>query len=141
MTRKEVEALFARRDEAIRRRDVEAVTALYVPDAVLESPTAGRPVTGLKDIEAVTRAWFDGFPDVTFTTVSLLIDEDRVAWVGEVSGTDSGGFMGLAPTFKPFTLPMVALCTVRDGGISHEKRIYDFTGMLMQIGVLKAKPM
>jgi len=140
MTRKQIETLFMRRDEAIRRRDIAALKALYTNDAVLESPTAGRPVTGLKELEAVTRAWFDGFPDVTFTTVSLVIDKNRVVWVADVTGTDSGGFMGLAPTFKPFTLPMVALCTMKDGGIAHEKRIYDFTGMLLQIGVLKAKP-
>lgn len=27
-----------------------------------------------------------------------------------------------------------------DGQIAHEKRIYDFTGFLVEIGVLKAKP-
>jgi hypothetical protein len=27
-----------------------------------------------------------------------------------------------------------------DGAVVHERRIYDFTGMLVQIGVLKAKP-
>jgi hypothetical protein len=35
---------------------------------------------------------------------------------------------------------MVFLYTVKDGQILHERRIYDFTGMLVQIGVLKAKP-
>ena len=32
------------------------------------------------------------------------------------------------------------MCTLRNGLIVHEKRIYDFTGFLMEIGVLKAKP-
>jgi hypothetical protein len=32
------------------------------------------------------------------------------------------------------------VCQVADGLIVHERRIYDFTGMLVQIGVLKAKP-
>jgi hypothetical protein len=27
-----------------------------------------------------------------------------------------------------------------DGLIEHERRIYDFTGLLVQIGVLRAKP-
>jgi hypothetical protein len=35
---------------------------------------------------------------------------------------------------------MVMLGTFRDGLIVHEQRIDDFTGMLIQIGVLKAKP-
>ena len=29
---------------------------------------------------------------------------------------------------------------VRDGEIVYERRIYDFTGLLLQIGVLRAKP-
>jgi len=29
---------------------------------------------------------------------------------------------------------------VTDRQIAHERRIYDFTGLLIQIGVLKAKP-
>jgi len=46
----------------------------------------------------------------------------------------------MSPTGKPALLPMVIVCTVKDGLIAHERRIYDFTGMLVQIGVLKAKP-
>jgi steroid delta-isomerase-like uncharacterized protein len=140
MTRNQIEALFARREEALRRRDVAAVTALYAADAVVDSPTAGRPVNGRDEIESVTRAWFSAFPDVTFTTTRLIIDGDYAVWVAEVHGTDVGGFLGLAPTSKPFTVPMVVLCTLNDDGIVHEKRIYDFTGMLVQIGVLKARP-
>jgi len=141
LTREQMLTFFARRDDAFSRRDPAAVTAGYAEQAVVESPTAGRSVTGLEEIEEVTRAWFTGFPDVTFTTQTLVIDKDRAAWVGEVRGTDTGGFMGLADTGKPFTVPMVALCTLKDRGIVHEQRIFDFTGLLIQIGVLKTKPM
>ena len=48
--------------------------------------------------------------------------------------------MGVPATRKPFRLPIVFLCTLEDGLIVHERRIYDFTGLLVQIGVLKAKP-
>jgi predicted ester cyclase len=51
-----------------------------------------------------------------------------------------GGFMGLPPTGKPFRLPIVHFYEFQDGHILPERRIYDFTGLLVQIGVLKAKP-
>ena len=140
MTRQEIERLFARREQALARHDIAGVSAVYSADAVVESPTAGGPVRGRKEIENVTRAWFTGFPDVTFNTRSLAIDGALAVWIGEVRGTDTGGFMGLPPTNKPFRVPMVTLCTTQDGAIVHEQRIYDFTGMLVQIGVLKAKP-
>jgi hypothetical protein len=30
--------------------------------------------------------------------------------------------------------------TITDGLVSEERRIFDFTGVLVQVGVLKAKP-
>jgi ketosteroid isomerase-like protein len=139
MTRQDVEQLLARRDEALAHRDAVGLGLLYAEDAILESPTAGGMVRGRAAIETVTHAWFNGFPDVVFTTETLIIDGDRAVWIGRTHGTDTGGFMGLDATNKPFELPMVFVCTLRDGLIVHERRIYDFTGMLVQIGVLKAK--
>ncbi len=140
MSRQQMEGLFVRWASALRAHDVAALTGLYAADAVVESPTAGGPVTGRDAIADVTRAWFSGFPDVVFTMESLVVDGDRAVWIGVTHGTDTGGFMNLPPTNKPFRLPIVFLCTVKDGLIAHERRIYDFTGMLVQIGVLKAKP-
>ena len=46
----------------------------------------------------------------------------------------------MPPTQKAFEFPLVRLFTLRDGQIAHERRIYDFTGLLVQVGALKAKP-
>ena len=140
MTRQQIEDLVARRERAINHRDIAAYTALYAEDAVLESPTAGGTVQGRTALAEIAAAWFSGFPDVQFTGRSLLIDGDQAVSVGEMHGTDSGGFLGLPPTNKPFLLQMVFLSRVKDGLIVYEQPIYDFTGMLIQIGVLKAKP-
>ena len=56
------------------------------------------------------------------------------------SGTNTGGFMGMNPTGKRFSFAAAFICTLRDGRIAHERRIYDFTGFLLEIGALKAKP-
>jgi steroid delta-isomerase-like uncharacterized protein len=141
MTRKQVEALFDRRETALTQRDIPSLSAFYADDVVVESPMAGGTVHGRAAVDEVNRAFVTGFPDVTFTRDLLAIDGDRVVWMGEVRGTDTGGFMGIPATGKPFRLPFVMIFTLKDGVIVHEKRIYDFSGMLMQIGVLKAKPL
>jgi predicted ester cyclase len=51
-----------------------------------------------------------------------------------------GGLFGLAPTGKTFRLPVVLMYELRGRQIVRERRIYDFTGLLVQVGVLKAKP-
>ena len=139
MTRDQIVDLFNRRLKAINDHDVESLADLYAPDAVVESPLGGTH-QGRAAIESVLGAFFGALSDATVTQDDLIIESDRVVQVVTLSGTDTGGFMGMAPTGKPALLPIVIVCRVSDGLIAHERRIYDFTGMLVQIGVLKAKP-
>jgi steroid delta-isomerase-like uncharacterized protein len=139
MTRDEAQQFFDRRIDAWQRRDVEALVRAHTEYCVLESPLAGK-VTGRAAIERIYRAFITSFPDVTIDNPELLVDGDRVVQAVTFSGTNLGGFMGMAPTGKRFSFAAVLICTMRDGQIAHEKRIYDFTGFLIEIGVLKARP-
>jgi len=139
VTRDQIVELFDRRLNATNEHDVASVADLYAPDAVVESPLGGTH-QGRAAIESVIGAFFGALSDVRMTQDELIIDGQRVVQVVTVSGTDNGGFMGTAPTGRPAQLPVVFVCHVADGLITHERRIYDFTGMLVQIGVLKAKP-
>jgi len=139
VTRDQIVELFDRRLKATNEHDVESLADVYTPDAVVESPLGGTH-QGRAAIESVAAAFFSALGDLKMTQDALIIENDRVVQVVTVSGTDTGGFMGMSPTGKPALLPMVIVCTVKDGLIAHERRIYDFTGMLVQIGVLKARP-
>jgi steroid delta-isomerase-like uncharacterized protein len=139
MTRDEIAALLDRHQQALQQRDLEALADLHAEACVVESPMAGRS-NGREGLRRVYEMWLTAFPDAQFTPEAPLIDGDRVARIITVAGTDSGGFMGMAPTGKHFTIPVVQLFTVADGQIVHERRIYDFTGLLVQLGVIKAKP-
>ena len=139
MTRDEIVALFDRRQELYDDLNSAALAADYAPDAIVESRIGGVH-TGPTAAEQTLRAFFAAFLDCTIKTESLLIDGDRVAQALAVAGTHVGEFMGLAPTRKPFRFNAVILYELRNRKIVHERRIYDFTGLLIQIGVLKAKP-
>jgi steroid delta-isomerase-like uncharacterized protein len=139
MTRDQIVDLFERRLKVTNEHDVESLADLYAPDAVVESPLGGTH-QGRAAIESVIGTFFSALSDARVTQDELIIDGDRVVLVVTVSGTDNGGFMGTAPSGRPAQLPVVFVCHVADGLITHERRIYDFTGMLVQIGVLKAKP-
>ena len=139
MTRVDIESFFAGYQQAMMRHDAAAVAAHHAGDGLLESPWAGA-VKGRSAIEQMHRAWFAAFPDTTYDSQELLIDGERIAWLVHLAGTDRGGFMGLPPSGKLFHCPVVLLCTLRDGLIVRDQRIYDFTGLLIQIGVLKARP-
>jgi steroid delta-isomerase-like uncharacterized protein len=139
MTSDEVLDLVRRWQDAFERRDLATYTALYAETAVLESPMVG-VVRGRGAITRVIAKQWAAFPDSTFALEPPLVDGDNVAIAASVSGHHDGEFMGLAPSGKTFQVPVVFMMTLREGTIIHERRVYDFTGFLVQVGVLKAKP-
>jgi len=140
MTRDDIVAMFERRQEALARLDAQALAGDHTEDSVLESPFAGKATTGREAIAAVYESYFKAFGDISFTQEDLLVDGDRVALIERVSGTDTGGVMGMAPTGRRISYQIAILYELRDGRIARERRVYDFTGVLLQIGALKAKP-
>jgi len=139
MTREEIVSFFGRRQDALARLDVAALTALHAEDSVIESAMAGT-VTGRKGIEQFYRSLFTSFPDFRYEPAELVIDGDRIVQSATFGGTDTGGFMGMPPTGKQIRIPGVFLFTLRNHLIVRLRSLYDFTGLLLQIGVLKVKP-
>jgi predicted ester cyclase len=138
MTRDAIEAMFTRRREAYDRQDAAALARDYAADCIIESPSGGVH-HGPAAAEQVLRTVFDAL-DIKVRDELLLIDGDCVAQVVNVEGTDSGQFLGLQPTGKSFRMPAVLVYELKDGLIARERRIYDFTGVLVQVGLFKAKP-
>ena len=139
MTREETERFFDRRIDAWKRRDVEALTRDHAEDGVVDSPIGGE-MRGRAAIENVYRAFLTSFPDATVEDPDLIVENDRAVQIVTFTRTNTGGFMNLPPTGKHFSFSAVLIFTMRDGQIVHEKRVYDFTRFLIEIGVLKAKP-
>jgi predicted ester cyclase len=107
MTREEIASLFARRQDAMARHDVAALTALFTEDCVVESPLAAGTVQGRAANAQVYRAFFEAFPDATFNVGELVVDGDSVVQIGTLTGTDTGGLMGMVPSGKAAVIPMV----------------------------------
>lgn len=139
MTRQQVLDLFKRREDAYEDLDATALATDYAEDALIESPTAGAH-RGREAAEKAFRAIFTAFLDLTVTVDDIIIDGDKVANVLTLEGTHIGDFLGIPPTGKRFSMPAVFFYQLENGKIVRERRIYDFTGLLVQIGVLKAKP-
>jgi steroid delta-isomerase-like uncharacterized protein len=138
VTRHAIEEIFERRRLAYDNQDAAALAADYAVDCVIESPSGGVH-HGRAAAEQVLRSVIDAF-DVKMNQDALLIDGDSVAQILTIEGTDDGQFLGLPPTGKSFRVPAVFLYDLKDGQIARERRVYDFTGLLVQVGLLKAKP-
>lgn len=138
-SRDEIVALFKQRQQAFDALDASALSEQYTDDCTVESPVAG-VIQGRANVEKVYRAWFDAFLDMDLQTEQLLIDGQQVVEVLRIEGTNVGEFMRLPATGKRFHFTGVCLFDLRGLQIERERRIYDFTGLLVQVGVLKARP-
>lgn len=139
MSREDILALFARRDAAWKARDARALTESHTSGGVVISPTGG-VLEGRDEIQRVYELWFSAFPDLTFTSEDLLIDGSRAVQVASVSATHTGDFFGVPATGRTVSFAIALVVSMENGEIAHERRILDFTGVLIQVGVLKAKP-
>jgi steroid delta-isomerase-like uncharacterized protein len=139
MTRAEIEGLVERGVDAFNRHDPAGLSAQHAHDGIVESPMFAN-LRGRKAIEDAYQTFFTSFPDAAMTLETVVVDAPRVAVFLKIKATHAGEFYGLAPTNKHIVLPLARLVETADGLITHERRIYDFTGLLVQVGVLRAKP-
>lgn len=139
MTRQEILDFFEGRQQAWENRDAEGLGAFHALQGTIESPMFGRR-QGRPAITDSYRALFATFPDWAFLGEPLLIDDDRVCQPFTATATHVGTFMGLDGTNRRFKIQGVRLFTMADQLIQYERRMYDFTGLLIQIGILRGKP-
>ena len=138
MTRNDIVEMFESRRAAYDRQDAGALASDYADECIIESPTGGTH-EGRDAARRVIQTVFDAL-DVKLKQQSLIVDGDFVAQVVNLQGKDIGAFLGMSPTGKPFDVPGVFLFELRNKKIVRERRIYDFTSLLLQTGLLKAKP-
>ncbi len=139
MTREHVVSLMHAMQRAWNARDPVALAAAHADDAVVHSPMFG-DVRGRVEIERAYRDLFRAFEDWAFEGQDLIIDGRRAAQLFTVNATHTSDLFGVEATNRRFKIQGVLVFELRAGKIISERRLYDFTGLLVQVGVLKAKP-
>jgi steroid delta-isomerase-like uncharacterized protein len=123
--------------EAVGRRDLDAMTAFYVPGGVGE-------IYGLVRLEVPTsyRAWFGdlfrAFPDFEMEIVEMVTEGEKAAVRWRANGTFNGStnFEGLAPNGASVDVQGCDVLTIRDGHIQRNDAYMNGAEMLRQLGAL-----
>jgi steroid delta-isomerase-like uncharacterized protein len=140
MTREELQGIAERYLDAWRRHDPAAIAQYHSPDAVADSPIYAT-LRGRQAIEDAARSFTSSFPDATFTIDQFLIDSPRIAAFTTVNATHANEFFGMPGTNRRIEFRNAWLLEIDANGlIAYERRVYDFTGLLVQVGILRAKP-
>ncbi len=139
MTKQDIQSVLSQLLEAWQHRDAAALAARHSRDSVFESMLMGA-IHGRGNIESLYRNWFLAFPDMEFAVTDQVIDGNQAAVFWTQRGRHLGEFCGLAATGRLFHVHGAFFYAFQNGEIARTRSVYDITGLLVQIGVLKAKP-
>src|SRR5262245_39866630 len=131
MTHDEVIAFLESRQRAYAVRDLAALVAGYADDCVVESPVSGT-TTGRAAVQRTFEALFAKIRDWDLKPDGVIVMGDHVVQTATVTGTDYGGFFTGLPSGKPFRSRCALFFVFRNDLILHERRVYDFSGILLE---------
>ena len=138
MTADEIRAFVKRRTASLRAQDPATLAADYAEDGILETPSTGTH-RGRRAIQEHYEQWNTSFPSSELTVNTVIAENDQAAVFFKVAGTHQGDFLGLPATGKRIEFQGVLLQRFENNQIVHERRIYDFSGLLIKLGILKVK--
>lgn len=82
------------------------------------------------------------FPDQRHEHLRVHVaDDDTIVTEFDLIGTNTGPFMGLEPTGKPFRVPVVAIFFFDGEGITNERVYLDVASLVRQIGRAELLPL
>lgn len=139
MTRAEIDVLLERLQDAFRRREPAALAACHTERGTFESPAAGL-VKGREAIRGVYEYWVKSFPDMAFDWRDPIVEGDRVALFWHFRGTVSGKFFGDVKPGTRVEFDGAGDHLLSPEGIVSVRHVFDFTGALINAGVLKVRP-
>ena len=139
MTPDEIRAFLHHHVENLGTHDLSLMVSGHAEDGVVESPSTGI-YRGREEIKQNYERWTRAFPDLEFTIEEIIAEEGKAAAFVRLAGTHQGDFLGLPATGKRIEFRLVFLQKLANDQIVHERRIYDFSGLLIKLGILRVKP-
>jgi sigma-B regulation protein RsbU (phosphoserine phosphatase) len=116
----------------VNSHDTARLLEFYAEGAVIVSPVAGK-IAGRTAIAAWWNEVFSRFPDWVAEVSEVLIDGDRIAFIGNATATDKNGWFGQAATGERIEYRATIILTLSQGKIVREERNYDLSGVLQRL--------
>jgi steroid delta-isomerase-like uncharacterized protein len=141
MTSEAIRALCERYVRSWERSDISALLDCYTPDCDVISPIFN-VLHGREELESSFHNLFRAFADYKIDIDDVVVDregKERAVLLFSATAVHRGEIFGMPGTGRRFDLHGAFTFQFADNRIAHEYRLYDFTGLLMQLGVLRAR--
>jgi predicted ester cyclase len=90
---------------------------------------------GREGLKNVIRTLRQSFPDLSYTVIQMVADEDKVWGHFRSRGTNEGSFMGQPPTGKTMEIDVIDIARFEDGMMVEHWGVPDRLGVLLQLGL------
>lgn len=122
-------------NEVLNQRQVDLLDQIATEDYIEHDPFPGMG-NGLAQLKARVGGFHQAFNPLHFTIEDVIAEGDKVVVRWTNSGTDSGGFMGIPPTGKPFGIAGIDIHLVRDGRLAEHWHVVDLLAQMQQLGLI-----
>ena len=120
-------------EEVWHQGDLQRMDELFAPDFVRHDP--GREIHGTTENRQFIKGLRAAFPDLHFTVLDQVAEEDKLAVRYRVQGTHLGDFQGMPPTRKQVAYSGILIYRIANGRIAEQWTEIDLLGFLKQLGV------
>lgn len=127
-------------EEMWNQRKHQGADELFTADCVTHQLRSGEDPAGVaRSAESVTReaaAWLTGFPDLEFVLEQMIAADDRVVSHCTMRGTHSGAWMGIGPTGRNVSVPIITIHRIADGKIAEDWVLVGSLMLFQQLGLV-----
>ncbi len=128
---RETEAFYA----AMNNHDLKDVMS-RLADGVVDHQLPPEMPAGKESSAAFFTMMFDSAPDMKFEILDMLISDNKVAIRSRVTGTQTGPFLDMPATGKPFDVEDIDIFEMNDDlKITQLWGIFDLARMMQQVGL------
>jgi steroid delta-isomerase-like uncharacterized protein len=125
-------------EEVWNKRNLEVAKELISPShavQILDAADSGvGPEAYARNVVQFVRA----FPDLKFTVIDMVGENEKVVALWSISGTHKGEFRGIAATGKKISVDGITISQLADGKIMDSYVSLDMWGMMKQLGAIPA---
>jgi steroid delta-isomerase-like uncharacterized protein len=125
-------------EEVWNKRNLEVAKELISPShamQLIDLPDSG---IGLEAYARNVVQYVRAFPDLKFTILDMVAENEKVVAFWNISGTHKGEFRGIAPTGKKVSVDGITINHVSDGKIIDSYVSLDLWSMMQQLGAIPA---
>jgi predicted ester cyclase len=114
---------------------LELLDEFSAPNALIHDPYVPITTTGPAAAKEYLQFFKKAFPDLLLKVEDQIAEGDRVVTFLSATGTHKGEFLGIAPTFKQWTVTCIVTLRFEGDRIVEANSLWDALGFMRAAGV------